>query len=278
MNYKYNYSIEDCSKDLSLLYKRQHKLDHSNAGNVLIHHFLGDIIWNTKTRRTRDLTIAEYVEKHQEKLLPWINKYNSPDIQLKSHHYRKILNIQVGSVNIFKSNISCYIIERFNIKSILDPFAGWGSRFLSAIVKNINYTGFDTNDKLQSVYQKIADFTNTRIHWKLINDDSSQWSFENIQYDTILSCPPYYDTEKYENMPRINEDLREWIGIYIASLFAKAKGKKIILVLPEYIIEILTTFKIVPPINEKILMPRRQRPYMEGKTNKSFEYICFWSN
>ena len=276
MNYKYNYTIQEIARDFENLKNRDHKLDLSVCGNIIIHQLLGDIFWNTKTKRTKSLTIAEYIEKHQDKLLMWTDKIhnNMPRTLMRPHNYRNTINIHCGSLNLFKANIGCYILERFNVKSVLDPYAGWGTRFLACIVKNINYIGFDTNTKLQRVYNEIAQFTNTQINWELISENSIDYSFKDFEYDTIFSCPPYYNTEIYEEMPNIDCDLNEWVRIYLVSLFAKSKGKKIILVLPENIINLLVQYKIVPNISEKILMPRRKRPTKSSNN----EYICYWVN
>lgn len=91
---------------------------------------------------------------------------------------------------------------------VLDPFAGGPVRGAMAVVFGHNYVGYDTS-KEQIDFNKY--YYKHTLQEKYILNDTPTWineSSENIkeveQYDYVLTCPPYYNLEKYTDLP---EDL-----------------------------------------------------------------------
>lgn len=104
-----------------------------------------------------------------------------------------------GAVVCFKSATAKYIYKKYNAKSVLDPTAGWGGRMLGAHALGIKYTGIDLNDNMANAYQemmnKLQDENLTMIFGNSLDID-----FSEIEYDFVLTSPPYVNLELYENM------------------------------------------------------------------------------
>ena len=74
---------------------------------------------------------------------------------------------------------------------------GWGGRALGAIMNNINYIGIDTNTNLKNSYEEMF---NNKEKVKFIWDNCLNVDFSNLDYNFVLTSPPYEDIEIYENM------------------------------------------------------------------------------
>lgn len=107
--------------------------------------------------------------------------------------------INKGCVAIFKPSNAKYIYEKYKPTSILDPTAGWGGRLLAAGLLNIKYTGFDTNTDLKRGYDKMIDDINLK-NVNMIYENSLSYDFSKLDYDFVLTSPPYYNLELYKHM------------------------------------------------------------------------------
>ena len=119
------------------------------------------------------------------------------------------LNIsgKIRSYTIFNNIGLNQFIEKYKVDAIYDPCAGWGERLLTCALNNIDYYGFDINKNLDSGYQEIIDtFDLTQEYNSDIQD--------NIRhYNTLFTCPPYWNTEVYSNIGAENlsyENFLSW--------------------------------------------------------------------
>lgn len=88
-----------------------------------------------------------------------------------------------------------HVIDVYNIKSVLDPCAGWGERMLCCHINQIPYQGYDVNLALQGGYDKLrADFNIQNCN--IIFGDAAR-AVVSGTYDAVITCPPYFDTEIY---------------------------------------------------------------------------------
>lgn len=100
------------------------------------------------------------------------------------------------------NNIRKFIYD-CGIKSIADPFAGWGHRMIGSYSMNCNYIGCDINKVQYNNLLQIQQFleSNNKNLWKpkitLINDNSLNVDLNCYKYDAIFTCPPYWNTEIY---------------------------------------------------------------------------------
>ena len=148
----------------------------------------------------------------------------------------------------FNSEYSKRIIEMWSKKgdNIIDPFSGRSSRALTSTLMKRNYTGFDViNDNLQEAkdqYDKLKEiYEMGKIN--LINDTSENILnyCEEKKYDLLLTCPPYFNIEKYDSVPNQLTDIKtydEFLKIYKKILEKSVKtlkpGKFICIVLANF--------------------------------------------
>lgn len=129
--------------------------------------------------------------------------------------------INLGSVVMFKATTAKYLYKKYNAKSVLDPTAGWGGRMLGAWAQGINYTGIDTNIEMIPAYNDMIrfldDHDNKDFDTNLFEIEKGQklnmiWQscldvdFGKIDYDFVLTSPPYINLEIYEHMTEWNND------------------------------------------------------------------------
>lgn len=95
----------------------------------------------------------------------------------------------------FDAKLMYEIIDKYDIKSVYDPCAGWGERMLACHHKNIAYTGVDINPGLICGYENMIDYYRIK-NTKFINDDSSEYEPSDL-HDAVITCPPYGDIEYY---------------------------------------------------------------------------------
>jgi len=91
----------------------------------------------------------------------------------------------------FPSEIATLCSEFYlrDAKVVFDPFAGWGERGSAVIASGKGYIGYDTSREAIEKAKTDYGVTNT-----LANS-----LFETIPvFDGLLTCPPYWNLEKYE--------------------------------------------------------------------------------
>ena len=191
--------------------------------------------------------------------------------------YKSMVDLFFGSVNIFKPSIAMDIYCRFNPTSILDMTMGWGGRLLGACALNIpKYTGIDLNVSLKKPYEEMVEvlkeYTTTKIN--LMFKDALKVDYNKLDYDLVLTSPPYYNMEIYTGTER--RSVEEWNETFYKPLFDKTwNGLKVgghyclnvpIKVYEDVLIPLLGKANILIPINHA---KRR-------KTSTYKEYIYVW--
>jgi len=155
----------------------------------------------------------------KKKFIQNLIKYNDGD---ENQGLVKAFNLYYGSINIFKPLIAMKIYCLFKPTSILDFTAGWGGRLIGASVLNIDkYTGIDLNKDIEPKYKKMIKFlkdkSKTKI--KMIFKDALKVDYSKIDYDLVLTSPPYFNIEIYKGTKRRSKE--EWIKDFYEPLFIK---------------------------------------------------------
>lgn len=127
--------------------------------------------------------------------------------------------INLGSVVMFKSTTAKYLYKKYNARSVLDPTAGWGGRMLGAWALDIDYVGIDTNVEMRSAYDNMItflkeynEFGNSMLEYEQKSKLDMIWQscldvdFSQIEYDFVLTSPPYINLELYEHMESWQND------------------------------------------------------------------------
>lgn len=93
-----------------------------------------------------------------------------------------------------------YFIEKYNVKSVYDPFGGWGHRLLGS--SNLDLYIYNDNSALTyNGVKNIAEFLNLK-NVEFYNENAEDFKPKE-QYEAVFTCPPYDDVEVYEH-PIIN--------------------------------------------------------------------------
>ena len=249
------------------------------CGNKIIYHYQLENLLNCRRDSKGYKTIMEWFEDPvlKEKLWQDTIKRNRRDkapIPSPTDVY-ECHRINNGSIVPFKASTAKYIYKKYNATSVLDFTAGWGGRLLGASSLGIKYTGYDTNLKLKKGYDdmiKLLGIENCEMRWKSCQGES----FCDIEYDLILTSPPYENLELYEGMTPFESEKQFYRGflcptMVIAFLNMKDGGHMCINVSPKMYEKMIKYG--CPKCNEKIDL--RQQLGKQYKT-KSQDYIYVW--
>jgi len=212
-------SIDELNKDLiNLIDFDADENTNTFYGNPFLYHFQFKNLLNCKREGGR--TIYEiYNDKAEwDKLIDSARKRNRGGRTAAGNVF-ECFRINLGSIVMFKSTTAKYLYKQYNAKSVLDPTAGWGGRMLGAWALGIDYTGIDTNTNMKPAYDKMTEYltsynefnnplfekeNNTNL--KMIWSSALDVDFSKIDYDFVLTSPPYVNLEIYEHMDKWSSD------------------------------------------------------------------------
>jgi len=193
-------------------------------GNPFLYHFQFKNLLNCK--REKGKTIYEiYNDPEQwEKLLEQTRQRNRGGRSAASNIF-ECFRINLGSIVMFKSTTAKYLYHKYKATSVLDPTAGWGGRMLGAWALDIDYTGIDTNINMKPAYDSMIEFldeydTSSWFDWdksklNMIWESALDVDFSTIDYDFVLTSPPYVNLEIYENMTPWESDQAFYTEFFI---------------------------------------------------------------
>lgn len=214
-----NITTAELRKDLDNLNKFDATTNANNfAGNpFLYHHQFNNLL---KCRRKDGKTIYDiYADSEAwDKLVDSTKKRNRGGRTAAGNIF-ECFRINLGSVVMFKSTTAKYLYKKYKATSVLDPTAGWGGRMLGAWSLGINYTGIDTNIEMIPAYNDMMTFLNAETGFdnglfeignpaklNMIWQSCLDVDFSQIEYDFVLTSPPYINLEVYEHMEEWNSD------------------------------------------------------------------------
>lgn len=187
-------------------------------GNPFLYHFQFKNLLNC--RREKGKTIYDiYNDKDSwDKLIDSTRKRNRGGRTAAGNVY-ECFRINLGSIVMFKSTTAKYLYKKYRATSVLDPTAGWGGRMLGAWALDIDYTGIDTNTNMKQAYSDMmsyldqySDFGNPLIQEERTGKLQMIWQsaldvdFSKLDYDFVLTSPPYVNLEIYEHMTPWQKD------------------------------------------------------------------------
>lgn len=203
--------VKDISKLKNLLVP-----ENTNCfyGNPFLYHYQLENLMRCR-RGTADTIYEIYQDPIKlTKLLKDTKDRDRGGKTISSNIY-ECYRINRGSVVMFKSSTAKYIYKKYNATSILDPTAGWGGRMLGAWALDIDYVGIDTNIEMKQAYTDMIQFLSDNNPISLFDNTSSLsmiWDsflnvdFSKIDYDFVLTSPPYINMEIYEHMTEWDND------------------------------------------------------------------------
>lgn len=221
-------SNDDLNRDLKNLKNFDATENRNNFyGNPFLYHFQFKNLLNCK--REKGKTIYElYADKSAwSKLIDSARKRNRGGRTAAGNVF-ECFRINLGSIVMFKSTTAKYLYKKYSVKSVLDPTAGWGGRMLGAWALGINYTGIDTNTNMKSAYDRMikylgnySEFNNPLIQeeqsgkLEMIWQSALDVDFSKLEYDFVLTSPPYVNLEIYEHMAVWDSDEAFYKGFFI---------------------------------------------------------------
>jgi hypothetical protein len=187
----------EVAKGLLALKKYKPKdIEYREIGNPIVYHyFLKHMV---RTRVGKRPSIAEVIEDEEayKKLFHKAMSMKRWGTLVERVYEADRIN---GAVVFFKPSTAVCYYDKYEATAVLDPCAGWGGRMLGAWSRGINYTGIDTNLSLKPTYEKLMEdigYSNAMMIW----DDCMKVDFGEIEYDMVLTSPPYLNQETYEHM------------------------------------------------------------------------------
>ena len=246
-------------------FKNQNK--NSFVGNKIIYHFMLEHLLEVKKPNGKSFIEIMNDPELKNKLIDQVQKRNRTGT-LPNRMF-ECWRINTGSIVFFKVPQSIYLYTHFGATKVLDPTAGWGGRALGAIVCGIQYTGIDTNINLKSNYDKMLD---GKKGIKMIWENCLNVDFSKIDYDFVLTSPPYANTEIYPHMTPW-KDSNDFHTNFLIPLINKCrehcKGKVCINISPQLYKQLTVKHKY-PLCSETIDLK-------EQKNGKTPDNIYIWN-
>lgn len=220
-------------------------------------------------------------EYHKKKYIQNLLKYQKGDD--KDIALYRIFKLHCGSIGLFKPLTAMEIYSRFEPTSVLDFTMGWGGRLVGACALNIpNYIGIDSNQQLKEPYREMTQMlkrlkTKTKI--KLMFKDALAVDYSKLDYDFVLTSPPYYNLEIYENMDARTEE--EWVTEFYAPLFSETfrylkRGGYYALNIPKKVYEGVC-LDLFGRANIKIPLKKKSHPKNTLTERDYTEFIYVWA-
>jgi hypothetical protein len=223
-----NITTKELQKDLANLNKFDASSNENNfAGNPFLYHYQFKNL--LKCRRKDGKTIYDiHADQTAWNKLIEDTKMRNRGGRTAAGNVFECFRINLGSVVMFKSTTAKYLYKKYKARSVLDPTAGWGGRMLGAWSLGIDYTGIDTNIEMIPAYDAMRTFLKEETGFgnALFEEDNGSklnmiWEscldvdFSKIDYDFVLTSPPYVNLEIYEHMEEWSSDEMFYKGFFI---------------------------------------------------------------
>ena len=237
------------------------------------------------TKGHQGISFYEFWNKRQDYMQkPYIKNmlhfYKSRKIN-DVRKYKYMYNLYFSSISIFRPIVAMDVYCRVKAKRVLDFTMGWGGRLVGACALSLEaYYGVDLNKHLETPYVEMVNMLKTapghktEIHLQF--KDALIVDYSKMDYDTVLTSPPYYDLERYRGMEESHKNKEEWNETFYKPLIQKTfehlkKGGKYCLNVPVDIYE-NCCIPVLGKYTTKISLKKGERNI--GGNYK--EYIYIW--
>ena len=159
-----------------------------------------------------------------------VEKLGKKTIRKKQDHNKKSSR---SSFSPFPRDVAEWCTKYFLRDSsvVFDPFAGWGERNRAVNDAGKLYIGYDISEKA---------IKHAKEHFDAINILGDSRIEEIPEHDGLLTCPPYWNLEKYDNdngLDRIkkwNDFLVDYEKVWKRTVEKAAPGSKYCIVLGDW--------------------------------------------
>ena len=189
----------------------------------------------------------------------------------------RIFNLYYTPISIFNPLIAMDVYCRFKPTCILDFTMGWGGRLVGACALNIpKYIGIDYNKNLEVTYNKMSRFLkkHSTTDIQLYFQNALTIDYSKLDYDLVLTSPPYYNIETYGGNEQMSKD--KWNTEFYIPIFQETykhlkKGGHYCINIPGEVYKNVAV-KILGKCTTKIPLPKAKRTAAE----KYQEFIYVW--
>jgi hypothetical protein len=195
----------------------------------------------------------------------------------------RVFKLHCGSIGLFKPLNAMEVYKRFKPRSVLDFCVGWGSELVGAAALDVpNFIGIDLNEDLKEPYTHMVHLLkqlNTKTKMKIMIKDALKVDYSKLDYDMVLTSPPYYNVELYNGTKFRTQE--EWEQEFYIPLFTKTykhlkKGGHYALNVPAEIYESVC-LNLFGKADIKMPLKKKARP-KNKLTKKGYnEYIYVWT-
>lgn len=231
------------------------------------HHLSFFDVWFNKKRLNKEKYVKQFFNFYKK------NNKTYPEIKIMF----RLSNLYFSAVSIFKPLVAMEVYCRFKPTCVLDFTMGWGGRLVGACALNIpKYIGIDSNKNLKTPYNKMSSFlrNNSTTDIELYFQDALTMDYSKLNYDLVLTSPPYYNIETYgNNKEKTKEDWDKnfYIPIFQATFDSLKRGGYYCLNVPNDVYETVAVDILGKPF-DKISLPKAKR----NSAEKYHEYIYVW--
>lgn len=167
-------------------------------------------LWNENPlRKGKWGTVQAFLYANRYKYLSKLPNELTDRMLLRSF---RISGLHMGYTS-FNSSLMRQVIEKYNVKSVYDPCAGWGERMMTCGKLGVSYEGCDINSELFDGYKKLYELIDGFKPVLHNNDSANQLVVGDA--DAVITCPPYKNIEVYSDNGAENlsdEDFAAWWG------------------------------------------------------------------
>jgi hypothetical protein len=214
-------------------------------------------------------------EKFVKNLIEYYHKTNPnyPEIKV----WFRISNIYYSAISIFKPLIAMDIYCKYKPTSILDFTMGWGGRVVGACALDIpKYIGVDYNKNLKVPYGHLTKFLkkHSKTEIELHFQDALTVDYSKMNYDMVLTSPPYYNIETYGgNVEKTKEiwDTEFYIPMFERTFKHLKKGGHYCLNIPKDVYKNVALKVLGKPTTKIPLVKSRRFKYEDYH-----EFIYVW--
>jgi hypothetical protein len=278
-----NISEEEAIKDFEHLKIMDLKKisNETRIGNKFVDRFTFFERLETNSKKCKSyFDFIQDTEYHKKKYIQNLLNYQKGDDKHVALY--RVFKLHCGSIGIFKPLTAMEIYNRFKPNSVLDFTMGWGGRLVGACALNVpNYIGIDSNINLKEPYGKMVKLLKklgTTTNIKLMFKDALKIDYSKLNYDLVLTSPPYYNMEIYEGMQEQTDD--DWEQNFYIPLFSVTykylkRGGYYVLNVPKDLYETICV-DLFGKADIKIPLKMKIRP-KNSYTKKGYnEYIYVW--
>jgi 16S rRNA G966 N2-methylase RsmD len=176
-------------KNKLISHEISNKISYSRVGSKCSNKFFQ--IERMKTPSQGKISCYDYWFKNKKKIINYSNNSNKKSndlfafISFLNHPSAQFLPFIAGQIYLF-----------FEAKKILDPYAGWGDRCLTAMALDIDYIGIDSNINLKLPYDKMLKYYPSNSNVEIIYDKCENIDIVNLDFDFVFTSPPYWNEKK----------------------------------------------------------------------------------